>query len=125
MREILLVGVGGFVGSVCRYLASGWVQRLAPGVLFPWGTLAVNVAGCLGIGLAAGVVGARHWAEPEVRLAVTVGLLGGFTTFSTFGAETLGLAREGEAWRAAANVVAQVVLGLAAVWLGDRLGRGM
>lgn len=125
MREILLVGAGGFVGSVCRYLASGWVQRLVPGFLFPWGTLAVNVAGCLGIGLAAGLVGARHWADPEVRLAVTVGLLGGFTTFSTFGAETLALARAGEAWRAAANVVAQVALGLAAVWLGDRLGRGL
>lgn len=125
MREILLVGFGGFVGSVCRYLAGGWVQRLMPPVLFPWGTLAVNVVGCLGIGLASGLLGIRQWSSPEVRLAVTVGLLGGFTTFSTFGAETLGLARAGEMGRAVVNVVAQLVLGLAAVWLGDRIARGL
>jgi fluoride exporter len=125
MREILLVGLGGFVGSVGRYLMGGWVQRLMPPVLFPWGTLAVNVVGCLGIGLASGILGGRPWSSAEVRLAVTVGLLGGFTTFSAFGAETLGLARAGEAGRAAANVVAQLVLGLAAVWLGDRIARGL
>lgn len=125
MRELLLVGLGGFVGSIGRYLIGGWAQRLMPSLLFPWGTLVVNVLGCLGIGLASGFLGARAWASAEVRLAVTVGLLGGFTTFSTFGAETLGLARSGEVGRAFVNVVAQVVLGLGAVWIGDRIARAL
>jgi CrcB protein len=85
----------------------------------------VNVAGCLGIGLAAGVVGARHWAEPEVRLAVTVGLLGGFTTFSTFGYETVSLIEERTYLLAAANAVGQLGLGLCGVFAGSAVARAL
>jgi CrcB protein len=78
----------------------------------------VNVAGCLLIGAAAAAADTRQLLSPEARLFLMVGVLGGFTTFSTFGYETLALARDGEALRAAANVITHVVLGLAAVWAG-------
>lgn len=118
---VLWVGLGGFLGSALRYLLGGWVQRLAPVADFPAGTLAVNVLGCLAIGGVAGLVELRHGLGPGVRLFLLVGLLGGFTTFSSFAWETLELARSGTAAAlplAFANVVLQVALGLAAAWAG-------
>ena len=91
--QILLVGAGGFVGSVLRYGLSGAVHRLLPFAAFPYGTLAVNVVGCLAIGLLAGWSEARQVIGPELRLFLFIGLLGGFTTFSTFGYETFEMAR--------------------------------
>jgi CrcB protein len=122
--RLLLVGVGGFVGSICRYLAGGWVQRWAPASSFPWGTLAVNLTGCLAIGLLAGLAEARQLFTTEARLLVFLGFLGGFTTFSSFGWETFELLRHGELLRALANVLAQVVLGLLLVAVGFVVGRG-
>jgi CrcB protein len=124
MQSLLIVGLGGFVGSVSRYALSGLVQRLAPSDLFPYGTLAVNVAGCLAIGLLHGMMETRMLLGPEARLFLFIGVLGGFTTFSTFGYESFALLRDAEAVRAGANVLLHVVLGLAAVWLGDGLARG-
>ncbi len=118
LQPLLLVGAGGFVGSVLRFLVSGWAQRLDPAGSFPVGTLAVNTAGCLAIGLLGGLAEARSILGPEARLFVLIGVLGGFTTFSTFGYETLALLREGAWLPAAGNVVGSVVLGLAAVWIG-------
>jgi CrcB protein len=89
------------------------------GNVVPWATLAVNLAGCLAIGLLAGLVaGERVAMTPEVRTFVFVGILGGFTTFSSFGLDTFVLAREGRHLAAALNVAGQVVLGLAAVAAG-------
>ena len=119
----MLVGIGGFVGSVFRYLLSGVVQRALPMSDFPFGTLAVNVLGCLLIGIAHGVAETRQVFGPEWRVFLMIGLLGGFTTFSTFGYETLTLMRDAEVFHAIGNVFLQVFLGLAAVWLGDLLGR--
>jgi CrcB protein len=115
---MLLVGAGGFVGSVARFTLSGFVQRLAPASSFPFGTLAVNVAGCLAIGFLGGMLEIRQMLTPTTRLFVMIGLLGGFTTFSTFAYETLGLAHGAELGRALLNTVAQLVLGLGAAWLG-------
>lgn len=123
MKEILLVGTGGFLGSACRYLVGGWVHRLLGVSQFPVGTLAVNVAGCLAIGLFAGLAEARQVLTAEGRLFLLLGFLGGFTTFSSFGYETLALARGGEGGRALANVALQLVLGLAAVVAGHQLSR--
>lgn len=114
----LWVGVGGFVGSVLRYAASGLVHGLARTQTFPYGTLAVNVSGCFVIGVLAGVADARHVLAPNTRVFLLLGVLGGFTTFSTFGYETLMLARDADYLRAGVNVVAQLLLGLGAVWLG-------
>lgn len=114
----LLVGVGGFIGSALRYGISGLVHSLARSQSFPYGTLVVNISGCLAIGLLGGLVDTRLVLGPQLRLFLFLGLLGGFTTFSTFGYETLMLARDAEFLRASANVVVHVTIGLLAVWLG-------
>ncbi|MSS72628.1 MAG: fluoride efflux transporter CrcB [Candidatus Latescibacteria bacterium] len=119
MNRLLLVGTGGFIGSVLRYLASGFVQQGT--VQFPYGTLAVNLAGCLTIGFLSELAEAYGVFTPETRSFVFVGILGGFTTFSAFGNETVNLLRDGEGLLALANVGAHVVLGLGAVWAGRAL----
>ena len=121
--QIFLVGLGGFIGSVFRFLLSGFVYRMVPFAEFPLGTLAVNVLGCLLIGVLNGVAETRQVLGPELRLFLMIGTLGGFTTFSTFGYETLALIRDAALLQAMGNVIAQVVFGLIAVWLGDMLGR--
>lgn len=118
MTNILLVGLGGFIGSVLRYLASGYVQQSSRSIDFPFGTLAVNVIGCFVIGFLAQLAEERGVFTSESRSFILVGILGGFTTFSSFGNETLNLARDSQMLNALANVGANVVLGLLAVWLG-------
>lgn len=120
MIPILLVGLGGFVGSVMRYLTTLAFARGFPDARFPYGTLAVNTLGCLAIGF----LGTRALTEDAPgRWFVVIGILGGFTTFSAFGLETHALAREGGPWPALTNVTLQVVCGLAAVWVGALLAR--
>jgi CrcB protein len=118
MLKLLLVGLGGFVGAVLRYLVSGWVQESSGSATLPYGTLAVNVLGCLVIGALSFLADTRGMFSVETRLLVFVGLLGGFTTFSTFGNETLNLLRDGQLLMASFNVTANVILCLAAVWAG-------
>ncbi|MFN6964711.1 MAG: fluoride efflux transporter CrcB [Pyrinomonadaceae bacterium] len=116
--RIMLVGAGGFVGSAARYLVSGWVQQMSGTLSFPYGTVAVNLAGCFAIGILGYLVDARDMFSEETRTLLLVGVLGGFTTFSTFGSETISLLRHGFVLYALANVAVQVVLGLALVWAG-------
>jgi len=101
---------------------SGLVQRLDPLGTFPYGTLAVNVAGCLAIGALAGIADARQALGSGARLVLIIGVLGGFTTFSSFAYETLALARDGESLRAGVNVLASVACCLVSVWLGYTVG---
>ena len=121
MRDLLLVGSGGFIGSVARYYLSGLVLHASGAARFPWGTLAVNVIGCMVIGALAALVEHLHLFSPAARLLLFTGVLGGFTTYSAFAYETYFLAREQLWGAAAANVVLQVGLGLTGVWLGHRL----
>jgi CrcB protein len=121
MDKILLVGLGGFVGSVLRDLISGWIQDWT-GDRFPFGTLAVNVVGCVAIGLVYYLIEDRAALTPQYRALVVFGLLGGFTTFSSFGNETFILWRDGQTFWALVNIAAQLVLGLGAVWLGRVVG---
>ncbi|HEY3293848.1 MAG TPA: fluoride efflux transporter CrcB [bacterium] len=123
MREILLVGTGGFLGSVARYAAGGLVYRIVRTPLLPWGTLAVNVLGCLAIGFCGGLAESRQLFSPDARLFLFIGIFGGFTTFSTFGYETFALARDGEMLLAGSNILLQVTFGLGAVWAGQVLSR--
>ncbi len=123
MLLILLVGTGGFVGAVMRYLIGGWADELLRGPWFPYGTIVVNLVGCLLIGLIAGLTETRQMFGPEARAFILIGLLGGFTTFSAFGYETMTLAREGEPVAAMANIAVQVGVGLTAVWAGYGLSR--
>ncbi|MCX6067376.1 MAG: fluoride efflux transporter CrcB [Chloroflexi bacterium] len=121
MLNILFVGLGGALGSIGRYLISGWVQTVTKSIQFPYGTLAVNLFGCFVIGFLAQLAETRGVFTSESRLFVFVGILGGFTTFSSFGNETFNLARDGEIWSSLMNIGANVVIGLFAVWLGRTL----
>lgn len=122
MTRLLLVALGGAIGSCLRYGVGLWaVQRLPAG--FPWATLIVNVVGCLLIGFLFGLADDHALGRPELRALLVVGLLGGFTTFSSFGAETSLLARGGSLPLAAVNVMANVGLGLLAVMAGRLAAR--
>ncbi len=123
MRELLMVGAGGFVGAVCRYGLAGMIHRLVPGALFPVGTLGVNILGCFLIGALNGVIEARQVFGPEMRLFLLIGLLGGFTTYSTFGYEGLSLLRQSEGFGFVLYVGLHLAIGLLAVWAGFALGR--
>lgn len=125
MTKVLLVGLGGFVGSSARYLVGLGTARLWPGAGLQLGTLTVNVVGCLLIGLLAAFADARAIVSPELRALVLVGVLGGFTTFSTFAFETLEMGRAGGPTVAATNIALHVVGCLAAVWLGSLIGRAL
>ena len=118
MTNLLLVGLGGFIGSILRYMASGAVQQSMKRLDFPYGTLAVNVIGCFVIGLLAQYGESRGVFSDQSRAFIFVGILGGFTTFSSFGNDTLNLVRENFVMNAFLNVGANVILGLFAVWLG-------
>lgn len=117
----LLVGSGGFLGALLRYGLSGLVHGFAPLTTFPYGTLAVNLLGCLLIGAATGLADSRQLLGPDLRLFALVGLLGGFTTFSTFAYESFAMIRGDQFLRAAANVGVHVILGLGLVWVGYTL----
>ena len=121
MRNLLLVGGGGFLGSVARYLFGGLVMHATGAPRFPFATLLVNVTGCLAIGALSGFAERAGMFSPPTRLFLITGFLGGYTTFSAFAYETYFLGRE-HAWvSAAANVIAQVSIGLFAVWAGYRM----
>ena len=115
--NVLLVGIGGAFGAVARYLLSGMVQERAGGP-FPWGTLVVNLAGCLVMGILAGLADVQDFMTPAARALLVAGVLGGFTTFSAFGNETMTLLLARDVVRAGLYVGASVLLGVAAVWAG-------
>lgn len=117
MLKILIVGTGGFIGSTSRYLA-GEAARHLLGSRFPFGTLVVNIVGCLLIGALAGVSNKYGELSDDVRLFLIVGVLGGFTTYSSFGYETFALARASAFAAALLNILLQLLLGLSAVWVG-------
>ena len=121
MTNVLLVGIGGFVGSIARFLLSGVVTQASAAARFPYGTMAVNLVGCFAIGLLSGLAEHRHLFTPSTRLLLFTGVLGGFTTFSAFVYETYFLTREGAWVPALANVTLQVVVGFALVAIGHRL----
>jgi CrcB protein len=123
MGEIFLVGIGGFVGSVLRYVLSGWIHRILDNPWFPYGTLGANVLGCFLIGFLAGLAEIRGLFTSETRLLVFIGVLGGFTTFSSFAFETFSLAKNVQTLAALMNIALQLVLGLIAVWVGQILAR--
>jgi len=117
MLNTLIVGLGGFLGAIARYGLSGLIQKYAgPG--FPLGTMMVNISGCLAIGGVLYLVEDRSVLGPNARLFLAIGILGGFTTFSSFGYETLQLLKDRESFFAFLNIAGNVVLGLGAVWAG-------
>ena len=118
----MAVAIGGAVGSMLRYAVSVGLYRMT-GQTVPAAVAAVNISGCLVIGILAGMIAGGRWAPAATtRAFVFVGLLGGFTTFSSFGLDTVTLARDGRPLLAAMNVLGQVALGLLAVILGYTVG---
>lgn len=121
--NVLLVATGGAIGAVLRYLLGGWIQgRLGPD--FPWGTFIVNVSGSLLIGVVLGLA-AQGALSGEARLFLAVGILGGYTTFSTFSYETLQLIEDGNLAGTLLNAVGQVAAGLIAVYVGVVISRAL
>ena len=118
MKAVLLVALGGAIGSVARYSLSGYVLRHTLDWRFPAGTFTVNVVGCLLAGVLAGLAEKHDMLSPDARLLLFTGLLGGFTTFSAFGLETMHLIKRGDLAIASANVVLSVLAGLVALWIG-------
>ena len=122
----LWIALGSALGGAARYWCYGLMARML-GETFPWGTLAVNVIGCSFIGIFATLSGPEgRWLAPSsLRMFVMTGVCGGFTTFSTFGLETLYLARDGQWLKAAANVVASLLFCLMGVWIGHLMATAL
>jgi CrcB protein len=120
MNKLVLIALGGMLGTLCRHGLATWVEQRAPSQ-FPYGTVVINLAGCFVAGLLFPLF--EHWSvTPELRLAVFTGFLGGFTTFSAYGLQTVVLA-DGLLWIAALNVLVSNAVGLALVWIGISLSR--
>ncbi len=117
MLKILLIGLFGGLGSICRYLLGNLIHRHT-GPAFPYGTLFVNVLGCLAAGIAAALFTRLVIRQDQYQLAITVGFLGGFTTFSALGLQTFELLSSGQIPKALFYVASSIVLGILAVFLG-------
>ena len=122
MIRYFLVLVGGGAGALARYVAASAIMTRFGG-RFPLGTLVINVTGSFLIGLLMTILTGRFKLDPNWRLLLVVGFLGGYTTFSSFEWETYTAVRDGARWIGALNVVSSVTLGYAAVWLGVMLAR--
>jgi len=123
MNKLLWIAAAGLAGTLCRYVLSTWIDERSHSS-FPFGTLAVNLTGCFAAGLLFPIF-ERAAIPAEMRLAVFTGFLGGFTTFSAYGLQTLVLVDGGMTRLAAINVMVSNVVGLAMVWLGSTVGRTM
>jgi CrcB protein len=119
MLKLILIFLGSGLGGVLRYAMQGWFQRLTEST-FPLGTLVVNITGCALIGFLSALFTGPVLIREEYRVGVTIGMIGGFTTFSTFGLETFTLASAGQFWFASLNVVLSCGFGFVAVWTGFR-----
>jgi len=122
MKQVMAIAAGGALGAVMRWYVAGFIQRLS-GSAFPWGTLAVNVVGSFLLGFLFVWMLERVTVGELARLAVTVGFLGAFTTFSTFSLETARMLQEGAFSMALGNVLAQVLVCVTLAWLGMQLAR--
>jgi fluoride exporter len=122
MNQVIAIAIGGAVGSVLRYGLSTWVHTFASRS-FPYGTLVVNVLGCLVMGVLFVLLTERFAANGVLRAGLLIGVLGGFTTFSSFSIETFNLIEQGAMVKAAGNMAASLVLCLGATWFGVILAR--
>jgi len=122
MKEYIVIFVGGGLGASARYWLSGLLYEKW-GTAFPYGTLAVNILGCLAIGILMSSTEERFLASPQLRLFLTIGILGGFTTFSSFSYETIAMVRDGEFFYGSLNVMTSVFSCLIGTWIGIQIGK--
>jgi CrcB protein len=118
------VGIAGFFGAIARYALGGFISDHTRGA-FPWETLVINVSGAFALGFIFTLLTERFMPNPTVRIALTVGFLGAYTTFSTFAFETMRLAQDGAMLLASINIIASVGVGLLAVYAGTWAGRAL
>jgi CrcB protein len=123
MRTALAIAVAGALGALARWGVGTWFGQRFPS--FPWGTLVINTTGSFLLGLLFAALLERAAGSPTVRIALTTGLMGAYTTFSTFSLETFRLFEDGATGQAVANIGLSLALGLVAVWLGIALGRAV
>lgn len=121
MKECLLVGIGGMLGTVARYLSSSFFIHTFPNAKFPWGTFFVNLAGCFLIGIIANLTGKLTNYNSEIRLIGITGFLGGFTTFSAYGIESLHLLKDGATGIAVLYITGSIILGILLAYLGLKI----
>ncbi len=124
MLEVLFVGLGGFAGAVFRYLCTLGIGSRAPSGFFPLATLAVNLAGSFIMGFLSQLFAQQSFENRRLYLFLTTGMMGGFTTFSTFSLETVNLFQDGKAWIALCNIALSIVCCLAGIVLGKLLAKG-
>jgi fluoride exporter len=117
LKTILLIGSGGFLGSIARYGLQHLMHKTITSV-FPYGTLLVNIIGCFAIGLIYGSLGKSNWLTEDWKLFLAIGICGGFTTFSSFSYENIKLLQDGQAFQALLYIAASVIIGLAMTFLG-------
>src|SRR5262245_11668198 len=117
MYKVFVIGLAGLFGTLARYWMSGWADQWWGGT-FPFGTVIVNLSGCLAIGFLFHATEERFLIDPAVRSAILVGFLGGFTTFSSFAMQSFNLLRDGEILLASANILVSNITGLILVWVG-------
>ena len=113
--KLLLVGIGGFAGAICRYISIVVTNSIFDPSFFPYGTLVVNISGCFFIGILTGFFEVRQVISPEIQSLIIVGFLGSFTTYSTFGSEVILLVRQGQLTAAMLNILMHLILGFSAV----------
>ena len=121
MLKYVMVGVGGFIGAIARYVVGNYIGSRF-GVRFPYGTFVINMSGCFFIGLVVALL-TRTTASPYWRYLIPIGFIGAFTTFSAFEYETLRAVQDGQAITGLLNVALSVIVGFIAVWAGAALGR--
>lgn len=121
-RTLLIIGFGGGLGSIFRYLTSLWVNKYIPS-FFPWGTFVVNILGCLLIGFLLGLFERQQFSQPDLKFLFVTGFCGGYTTFSTFASENMQLMQANNTLTAFLYIGASVFVGLLAVWLGLSLAK--
>ena len=118
MIQVILVGLGGALGAVLRYMLSGWVLHHGVNLRFPLGTFAVNMLGCFVVGVLGGLAVKYDLFASNTRLFLFTGIVGGFTTYSAFGLETFYLIRRGEILIAGSYIASSVIVGLFILWIG-------
>jgi fluoride exporter len=121
MQSIFIVGIGGFIGSIMRYLVTIWSNSLFQGTSFPFGTLIANISGCLFLGLLNGWADNHQFFTAQIRLFMFVGILGSYTTFSTFSYETIKMMQNGDLFQAMMNTAVQVIIGFFAAFIGFQI----
>ena len=122
MLKLFILGIAGAAGTISRYLLGGWTHQLF-GAEFPYGTLVVNISGCLAIGFLGTLAEERFLISPQIRTALLIGFLGAFTTFSSFAYETWSMFKDGEMMMAGLNVLASVIICFVGLLIGVFLAR--